>query len=208
MLKQVTQERFDDMLGAVPPAVQTDKGFLVGEAISHRRCNVTGKPKPTFAAFFQYGSRFFENESPMTVAEFERFPLVTMVFDYPVFDFRDAESLAERVAAWQSRNGPRVGDYVIMPDDELRRFTYDWSRFDGGIQTTCNGLSGSFFISRNGYADYSGGLEGAIPHERLIDTGETRPGSFWFFHHEHAKAHNGVHVQIDCRVYRVKESAQ
>lgn len=204
MLKQVTQQRFDDMLGAVPPAVQTASGFLVGEPITDRLCTVTQQRRPVFAAFFQYGSRYFKNESPMTVAEFKRFPLAAMIFEYPVFDFRDGELLTEREAAWNGRNGPRVGDYVTMPDGELRRFTYDWSRMpNGGMQTTYEGEIGSFYLSKTGHADYSGSLESAIPHGRLVDTGELRPGAFWFFHHDDAKAHNGVHVRIACRVYRV-----
>jgi hypothetical protein len=120
----------------------------------------------------------------------------------PFFDARDAELLDERQAAWEKRGEPRVGDFVTMPDGELRRFTHDWGA-EHGIQTTWKGESGSFYLSGNGYASYSGGLEPAIPFSRIKPTDEVRDGWFWFFHHNDQRAHNGVHVTLPCRVYRV-----
>ncbi len=115
------------------------------------------------------------------------------------FDDRDCAILAKREAAWNSKPGPRVGDFVIMPDGALRRFTYNWG---DGLQTTWGEEAGSFYLD-NGFASYSGGLEPSIPNERIEDTGETRPGLFWFFHHDEARAHNGVSFTIACRVFKV-----
>lgn len=117
----------------------------------------------------------------------------------PEFDTKDAEILAQYQASWNDREGPRVGDFVRMVDGELRRFTHEWN---DGIQTTWKGQSGSFYLG-NGYASYSGGLESAIARSKLRDTGETREGAFWFFHHNHARAHNGVYFKIPCRVFEV-----
>jgi len=52
----------------------------------------------------------------------------------------DFELLAERINRFNLRSGPRVGDFVIMPDGNTLRFTHHWTYDedqDGGdIQTT------------------------------------------------------------------------
>jgi hypothetical protein len=119
----------------------------------------------------------------------------------PRFDERDQLILDQRIAFWNARTGPRVGDYVIMREDDVRRFTHDWD--DGSIQVTAgvNG-TGSFYFDRNGHMDYSGGLDPTILMSDLIDTGATRDAAAWFFHHDHSCAHNGVQFRVPCRVYR------
>lgn len=125
----------------------------------------------------------------------------------PQFDAIDASILAERVSAWNERTGPRVGDFVVMPDKTALRFTHDWGN---DIQTTWKKTSGdaSFYFSK-GCMSFSGSLDSAIPKADLIDTGETREGSAWFFHHNESRAHNGVYFAVPCRVflYRPKTSA-
>lgn len=64
--KRVSQDRYWEMLGILPPAVQTGSGFLVGEPMDH--ANDTGRPR--YAAFVEKGGRFYEGVTPMTVAEF------------------------------------------------------------------------------------------------------------------------------------------
>lgn len=114
----------------------------------------------------------------------------------PHFDRRDSEILSRRVFHWNARKGPRVGDYVIMPDATVERFSYDWGK---DIQTT---PAGAFYLGENGTVSYSGGLNAAIPKANLVLTDETREGQFWFFHHNDSKAHNGVNVKAWCRVFR------
>lgn len=63
---QVTQERYDEMLGVVPPAIMTGNGFLVGEPWRH---NDAGQPM--FAGFVHYIGRCWEAAEPMTIAEFK-----------------------------------------------------------------------------------------------------------------------------------------
>jgi hypothetical protein len=71
-IKPCTEERYFYMLEVLPLAIMDAKGFCVGEAVSHRLCTVTGKYfQPTFAAFFQFGTRFFEAENPMTIEEYK-----------------------------------------------------------------------------------------------------------------------------------------
>lgn len=66
----VSHGRFWDMLGVVPPALQTGLGFLVGEPVSARECNVTGRFAPTFTALFELDGVYFEADRALTGREF------------------------------------------------------------------------------------------------------------------------------------------
>ncbi len=63
---QVTEERYWEMLGCLPPEVMTGMGFLVGEPMSH---NAAGRP--VFSAFAQWQGKFYEAKECLTVAEFK-----------------------------------------------------------------------------------------------------------------------------------------
>ena len=114
----------------------------------------------------------------------------------PEFDERDAAIVAARVEALNAHEGPRVGDFVHMPDGTLRRFTYDW---DDRIQTTDPVFPSRGFYLGNGYVSYSGALDPSIPKDQLTDTGETRPGQVWVFHHDSHQRDYGVDATVDFR---------
>jgi hypothetical protein len=141
----------------------------------------------------------------------------------PEFDEQDKARLDTLRAEYDQMTGPRVGDYVEMLDGTLRRFTHDWGE---DIQTTYKWLSeenirtygtacdsGSFYFGGS-YISFSGSLDRALMKSTLEDTGKTREGAFWFFHHDWAQAHNGVYFSFPVRVYKqlqtgqVKEGAQ
>ena len=115
-------------------------------------------------------------------------------------DERNTAILERRSAMYDRRSGPRVGDYVIMPGGQRERFTYDWH--DGTMQT---GNGGSWYIGEladgHAYVSFSGALNPSIAVSQLHDTGETAPGSFWFFDRDIWGAGRGVDVKIPCRVY-------
>lgn len=119
------------------------------------------------------------------------------------FDAVDAQILAIRERAFNEMPGPRVGDFLRVPEGVLR-FTHDWG---DAIQTTvrpshpCNG-DGSFYLAE-GNVSFSGSLDSSISKELLRDTGETLEGSFWFFHHDFWGAGNGVYFRIPCRVFEL-----
>lgn len=124
-------------------------------------------------------------------------------------DTIDGEILAKRIAGFNRFKGPRVGDFVIMPDGQYRRFTHNHGKH--GLQTTCGSdnadasRSGgaSFYLGHFGM-DYSGGLDPCVKQENLVLTEEVRDGHAWFFHHDRARAHNGVEFTVPCRVYRFR----
>jgi hypothetical protein len=71
-IKDCSEERYDEILGVLPPTVWVGKGFLVGEPHDHRKCTITGEIAPTYAAFFAAFGKYHEGD-PMTVAEFVHF---------------------------------------------------------------------------------------------------------------------------------------
>lgn len=68
--KQIDEETYDDALGVVPPAMQTGRGFQMGEPVNHRACEIHGRVMPTFHAYIREGDRFFKSDRPLTVSEF------------------------------------------------------------------------------------------------------------------------------------------
>lgn len=122
----------------------------------------------------------------------------------------DFDLLATRINKLNNHEGPRVGDFVIMPDDNVLRFTHHWPGPDyDELQTTVPGCGDqSFYLSKNGVCDFSGSLADALPATALEDTFENRPGRIWFFHDDYARAHNSVHATIPFRVYRYRPDTQ
>jgi len=111
-------------------------------------------------------------------------------------DEKDLKIATDRIKAYNKRRGPRVGDFIIMPDGSYQRFSYKWPE---GLQTS-NG--GSYFLGSSGYASMSGSLNRTVPNKQIKPTPERKEGPFWFFHHDMATAHNAVGVRALCRVYR------
>lgn len=129
-------------------------------------------------------------------------------------DARDAEILAARIAKLDAIEGPRCGDYLRMPDGEMARVAHvypvDWDEMHG-VQPNYTASNwrerygeGSYYLG-SGYVSMSGSLGDWIAATRLTLTDETREGSCWFFHHDHARAHNGVTVTIPFRIYDVTD---
>ena len=113
-------------------------------------------------------------------------------------DQRDHDILNDRIIERDKFENPRVGDFVEFADGIVHRFSHDWG---DTIQTSPNG---SFYFHHHGVLSFSGGLNPGIPAVGLIDTGEDRLGSAWFFHHEFAGADRGVYAEIPCRVYKTR----
>lgn len=119
-------------------------------------------------------------------------------------DEQDSDLLTERVCKWDKRSGPRVGDYIVFADGITHRFSHDHGK-EWGIQTSP--IGGSFYMTPSGHSSYSGGLQPAIKHDELENTGKRRLGAVWFFHHEHATASNAVMAKIPCRVFKTSANS-
>ena len=66
--KITTEERYDEMLGVLPPAAYSLYGFLVGEPMDHDR-----EGWPRFSAFVEVEGKFYESKQPLTAREFKAF---------------------------------------------------------------------------------------------------------------------------------------
>lgn len=111
---------------------------------------------------------------------------------------RQYNILAKCLTKFNTFDGPRMGDFVLMPDNTYRRFCADW---DTEIQITPAETSGSFCIN-SGYCDYSGTLEPCIPKDKLRFIHEYKLGRVWFFLNGVPAAHCGIDAEIPCRVFK------
>lgn len=124
---------------------------------------------------------------------------------HPEFDDKDGEIRAKCLAAFDTVQGPRCGDYIEFSCGTVRRVSYVWDWGDGpeGVQTSAGG---SWFLGE-GYCSFSGSLYRSVKPETLTLTEEKRDGKVWFFHHGYQQADNGVYTAIPFRVFRCSEVA-
>jgi hypothetical protein len=113
---------------------------------------------------------------------------------------RTLAHLLDIYAAWETFQGPRMGDFIIHPKGHMTRFTARW---DDGLQAG-GGNGCGFHIGTYG-ASYSGGLTGTITFDKIVPTMRRRFGQFWFFKDNSAGAHRGVDCVLPCRVYQEVE---
>lgn len=66
--RKCTAERYDEMLGVLPPERMSGWGFLVGEPASHRLCAVSHRVRADYAAFQRIAGQHYEGPN-MTVPE-------------------------------------------------------------------------------------------------------------------------------------------
>lgn len=63
--ERITEDRYDELLGCLPPALWLAHGFLVGEPWDH-----DGEGKPRFQVCIQLDGAFYGSLRPMGVPEF------------------------------------------------------------------------------------------------------------------------------------------
>jgi hypothetical protein len=66
--QECSAERYDEMLGVLPPERMSGWGFLVGEPSSHRRCKITGDVRADYAAFQRVEGRCYAGPN-LTIPE-------------------------------------------------------------------------------------------------------------------------------------------
>ncbi len=112
-------------------------------------------------------------------------------------DFDNGILLAARQKHLDARTEIGVGDLVIDGKKTLR-VAHD--RGDS-VQLTDGRFDASFYLGDDGFVDFSGGLDPAIPKIRFASTGERRDAPVWFFSQNCAMAHNGYHTMAKFRVW-------
>jgi len=117
----------------------------------------------------------------------------------PTFDEKDQEILDRRRARYDEILGPRMGDWVTYDDGTWRRISYIW-REDAEPVDIQTSKGGAWYLG-DGYVSMSGSLFGSTPAHTLTDTGQTRPGNVWFFHHDWAERDGGVNASMPFRVF-------
>ena len=116
-------------------------------------------------------------------------------------DERDTEAARARQAARDALTGPQVGDSVTFPDGTRRWISHVWP---DGVQTSDGG---SWYWLTSGDMSFSGRLHTSIATGTLTADG-TAEMSAWFFHHEHAAAHNRVTAKATVNAWRTTEVAR
>jgi hypothetical protein len=145
-------------------------------------------------------------------------------------DTIDRKLFEERRKHYNAIKGPRHGDWVVLPNETRLKWPNGREevlpagaeyrlgglslRMRNGVDKECHatltvdtifddGHGGSFFMRKDGTISKSGGNSFYQVSEdaKLIDTGRTKPGEFWFFHHDVIRGGNGREFEIECRVY-------
>ena len=126
-----------------------------------------------------------------------------------ILDQVDADLVRERLAAMDyARSVPRSGDFVDFADGVQRRISHCYYIADGWETNTFQTSDGGrWYLSRLG-CEFSGALYPSIDGETFTDTGETRLGSAWVFHHDHHCAGGGVDFLAPFRVFACSMAAQ
>jgi hypothetical protein len=128
---------------------------------------------------------------------------ITAIMHTGTIDERDRDMITRRMEALNAVPGPRVGDFVEFPGDITRRISYIWPDEPASVQTS---RGGSYYLG-NGYVSMSGSLYVGVPAWTLTDTGETRDGAVWVFHHDYHTGGNGVGAMVPFRVFRCSVEA-
>ncbi len=115
-----------------------------------------------------------------------------LIDTYPGSDNRTM--IVQRQAALDKITGPKVGDYLRTIDNKLLRFT-----INSGDRLQAY-YGGSFYLGNNG-CDFSGACGDSYPVYRLIETGERKAGSVWFFRNDEWRGGNSYETKAMFTVW-------
>jgi hypothetical protein len=118
-------------------------------------------------------------------------------------DDLDSKLLDARIQARAKLIGPQVGDIVKLTDGSTYQIVVHHG-YDGRMQLGNVG-NGRFYLCESGHGSYSGACGQVIREGNLSRTEEKQLATFWFFHHDHRFAHNGIDVQIPVTVWCVDD---
>lgn len=110
---------------------------------------------------------------------------------------RDRQIIESRIEQYNKQQGPRVGDFLKLPNGEYHRFSHHWG---DGLQTS---KDGSFYFG-NGYVSFSGSLDPSIKLSRIVPTEETKLGRVWIFSQDSMGAGRAVYAKVAFRVFELR----
>lgn len=117
-------------------------------------------------------------------------------------DRENEEILMARQHGLDNRTGIGVGDFVRYGDGEpVYRVAHHWG---DSLQLTDGRFGASFYLGKDGYCDFSGGLMPGIDIRKFHATDESMSGPVWFFSQNNAKAHNGFYAYAQFRVWELE----
>lgn len=114
----------------------------------------------------------------------------------------DINNILEAEKNFNKRTGPRIGDYINLPDGQQTTITHIWE--DGQIQT---GNRGSCHLTKSGYISRSGSLDTGLKAEDIQPTTETKKGLIWSWHQNLSGGGRGVYFNITFKVYKTVKGA-
>lgn len=125
--KRCTAERYEEMLGVLPPATMSGYGFLVGEATRHRRCAESGEVRASYAAFVQVGGNYFEGPD-MTKPEWRALYVEQIPADVRIREIAAGPAMAAAIRAtlFQLCQGK-----VLDRDDCARQLRESLAAYEG-----------------------------------------------------------------------------
>lgn len=94
---------------------------------------------------------------------------------------------------------PVVGEFIQI-GDKITRTTSSWNE---GIQVGGSANSGGYHMYSNAACSYSGGLDPAIPYDKLeLVKGKFIEGKCWYFDRECTAANNAFYFWMPFRVFK------
>lgn len=106
------------------------------------------------------------------------------------------EIIRSRSTLYDSLEGPRIGDYIKLPNDQFYRITNFNRNNQFGIGT------GSYFLGE-GHLSFSGTANDWLTVSDIKLTAEQKAGSSWIFDQNKVRAGGRVDFQIPFRVYEL-----
>jgi hypothetical protein len=73
MWKRCSQKKYWYALEVLPPAYQDANGFLVGEPMDHRECEITHVTLPRYDAYVLKRQRYYVSIRPLTIPEYRKY---------------------------------------------------------------------------------------------------------------------------------------
>jgi hypothetical protein len=121
---------------------------------------------------------------------------------------RNPQILAQRQAEYNKIEGPRLGDFLQLPDGTVTRLAIDCEPFGPTHKQFQTGHArGSFYFS-GGSVSYSGTLDLGVMIEKAeleLVPDQSMNGEVWIFDQGEVGPHRSVYFPIPFRVFKMRE---